>query len=220
MKNRSHELYVLTNDDSSRTIISGSQLETNPEGKKSSPLKSFQFHRRTVQMTNVEDLKAPYRCVLCWKEPYEDFLGPLFGAYPLNEQCQTYLSQNKQLDKHYRKLKEVWFHRDCALWNNHIQMNPTTGELMHVSEACSTYLEINCSICQQPGAALACRYRNCKIRYHYACAKMTNQCRLICQSYSVYCPKHNEMINQKSKKNRRQITTTTSLDDSHDVSMT
>jgi hypothetical protein len=49
---------------------------------------------------------------------------------------------DKNLAKHYRKLKEIWLHRDCALWNNHIQMNPTTGELMHVSDACSTYLDI------------------------------------------------------------------------------
>lgn len=49
---------------------------------------------------------------------------------------------DKQLAKHYRKLKEIWLHRDCALWNNHIQMNPTNGELMHVSDACSTYLDI------------------------------------------------------------------------------
>ena len=94
-KNRAHELYVLINDDdASRTIVSGAQLETNQHGKKSSPLKSFYFHRRPVQMNNVEDPKAPYRCVLCWKEPYEDYLGPLFGAYQLNEQCQTYLSQS------------------------------------------------------------------------------------------------------------------------------
>ena len=49
---------------------------------------------------------------------------------------------DKQLAKHYRKLKEIWLHRDCALWNNHIQMNPTSGELMHISDACSTYMEI------------------------------------------------------------------------------
>ena len=49
---------------------------------------------------------------------------------------------DKQLAKYYRKLKEVWLHRDCALWNSLIQMDPNTGDLTHVSDACSTYLEI------------------------------------------------------------------------------
>ena len=60
----------------------------------------------------------------------------------MNQSIESIISLGKQLAKYYRKLKEVWLHRDCALWNNHIQMNPTTGELMHVSDACSTYLDI------------------------------------------------------------------------------
>ncbi len=60
----------------------------------------------------------------------------------LIDQFEVFFDLDKQLAKHYRKLKEVWLHRDCALWNNHIQMNPTTGELMQVSDACSTYLDI------------------------------------------------------------------------------
>ncbi|CAF0904996.1 unnamed protein product [Rotaria sordida] len=217
IKNRSDELYVINNN-STRTIMSGAHLDTTSNTKKNSTIQAFHFHRRQIKMNTVEDTKAQWRCILCWKEPYEEYLGPLFGPFQLNEQCRLYLNNNKQLAKHYRKLIEVWLHRDCALWNNHIQMNPTTGELMHISDACSTYLDITCSTCQIPGAALACRYRNCKIRYHYSCAKTTLNCRLIEESYSVYCPKHNQINNNKSKKNRRK--TTTSANDSQESLIT
>ncbi|CAF3341339.1 unnamed protein product [Rotaria sp. Silwood1] len=218
IKNRSDELYVILNNSSTRTIMSGAHLDTTNNTKKNSTIQAFNFHRRQIKMNTVEDTKAQWRCLLCWKEPYEEYLGPLYGPFQLNEQCRTYLNNNKQLAKHYKKLIEVWLHRDCALWNNHIQMNPTTGELMHVSDACSTYLDITCSICQIPGAALACRYRNCKIRYHYPCAKTTLNCRLVEESYSVYCPKHNQINNNKSKRNRRK--TTTSANDSQELLMT
>ena len=169
-KNRSDELYVLLNDndddDSPRKILSGSQLDSTKPTKKTPTIQSFQFDRRQIKMNSVEDTKAPWRCILCWKVPYENYLGPLFGPYSLNEHCQTYLKNSnirpppkkktknflffnifysdKQLSKDYRRLKEIWLHRDCAIWNNHIQMSPTTGELLHVSDACSTYLDIVC----------------------------------------------------------------------------
>ncbi|CAF2329046.1 unnamed protein product [Rotaria sp. Silwood2] len=218
IKNRSEELYVILNDSSTRTIMSGTHLDTTSNTKKNSTIQGFNFHRRQIKMKTVEDTKAQWRCILCWKEPYEEYLGPLYGPFQLNEQCRLYLNNNKQLAKHYRKLIEVWLHRDCALWNNHIQMNPTTGELMYISDACSTYLDITCSICQLPGAALACRYRNCKIRYHYPCAKTTLNCQLIEESYSIYCPKHNQINNNKSKKNRRK--TATSANDSQESLIT
>jgi hypothetical protein len=93
-KNRPDELYVVFNEDSSRTIMSGSQLQVKDHGKKSSPIQSFHFHQRPTKLNTVEDLKAPWRCILCWKEPYEDYLGPLFGAHPLNEQCQMQLNNS------------------------------------------------------------------------------------------------------------------------------
>ncbi|CAF0792185.1 unnamed protein product [Adineta steineri] len=218
IRNRSDELYVILNENIPRNIVSGTHLDTTINTKKNSTIQSFNFHRKQIKMNTVEDTKAQWRCIICWKEPYEEFLGPLFGPYQLNEQCQLHLNNNKQLAKHYRKLKEAWLHRDCALWNNHIQMNSTTGELMHVSDACMTYLDITCSVCQIPGAALACRYRNCKIRYHYPCAKNIVNCRLIEESYSVYCPKHNQINNNKSKKNHRKITT--SINDSQESLIT
>ncbi|CAF0726121.1 unnamed protein product [Adineta ricciae] len=216
-KNRSDELYVIANDDVTHRIVPGTHLETSASTKKNLTVQSFYFPRRQVKMNPVEDFKAPWHCILCWKEPYENYLGPLFGPFPLNEQYQGYVQNNKQLPKHYRKLKEVWLHRDCALWNNHIQMNSSTGELMHVSDACMTYLDITCSACKIPGAALACRYRNCKIRYHYSCAKTTVDSRLIEESYSVYCPKHNQMNNNKLKKARAK--STTGIDDCQESSM-
>ncbi|CAF4594872.1 unnamed protein product, partial [Rotaria magnacalcarata] len=45
-------------------------------------------------MNTIEDTKAPWRCVFCWKEPYEEYLGPLFGPFQLNEQCRAYLSHS------------------------------------------------------------------------------------------------------------------------------
>ncbi|CAF3540727.1 unnamed protein product [Rotaria socialis] len=218
MKNVSDELYVILNDNSPRTIVSGTHLDTTGAQKKNSTVQAFNFHRRQIKMNTIADTKAPWRCVFCWKEPYEEYLGPLFGPFQLNEQCRSYLNHNKQLAKHYRKLIEVWLHRDCALWNNHIQMNPTTGELMQIPDACSIYLDITCSICQIPGAALACRYRNCKVRYHYPCAKMTLSCRLVEESYSVYCPKHNQINKNKSNKNHRK--TMTGTNDSQESLMT
>ena len=140
-------------------IVSGSYLNTPLNTKENLTVQPFHFHRRQVKINQVEDIKAPWRCILCWREPYEEYLGPLFGPFQLNEHCQSYLNNSKlfiffllfftnfkylldrKLTKHYRKLREIWLHRDCALWNNHIQMNPTTGELMHISDACSTYLD-------------------------------------------------------------------------------
>ena len=91
---RADGLYVVLDADY-RKVVSGSQLETSKSSKKSSPIRSFHFSRRPVKLNTVEDNKAPWRCILCWKEPYEAYLGPLFGSYPLNEQCQTYLSTSE-----------------------------------------------------------------------------------------------------------------------------
>jgi hypothetical protein len=95
LKNRSDELYVMFNESSPRTIISGSHLDTTANGKKPSVVQSFHFHRRQVKMNTVEDAKAAWRCIFCWKEPYEDYLGPLFGPFQLNEQCRLYLSNSQ-----------------------------------------------------------------------------------------------------------------------------
>ena len=93
-KNRSDELYVVLNDDAPRTIISGLHLESTGTTKKNSSIQSFHFDRRQTKMLTVEDTKAPWRCILCWKEPYEEYLGPLFGPFQLNEQCRGYLSHS------------------------------------------------------------------------------------------------------------------------------
>lgn len=94
-KNRSDELYVVLNDDddddSPRKILSGSQLDSTKPTKTTSTIQSFQFDRRQIKINSVEDTKAPWRCIFCWKLPYENYLGPLFGPFSLNDQCQTYL---------------------------------------------------------------------------------------------------------------------------------
>lgn len=90
-KSRPDELFVSFDEDV-RRIISGAQSDGPNSKKKSSPIESFHFQHRPTKTNTVEDLKAPWRCILCWKEPYENYLGPLFGAYPLNEQCQSYLT--------------------------------------------------------------------------------------------------------------------------------
>ncbi len=97
IKNRSDELYVILNEDSPRNIISGSHLETTGTTKKNSTIQSFHFHRRQMKMNTVEDIKAQWRCILCWKEPYEEYLGPLFGPFQLNEQCRLYLNNSESL---------------------------------------------------------------------------------------------------------------------------
>jgi hypothetical protein len=94
IKNRSDELYVVLNDNSPRNIISGLHLESTGTTKKNSSIQSFHFDRRQTKMHTVEDIKAPWRCILCWKEPYEEYLGPLFGPLQLNEQCRTYLNHS------------------------------------------------------------------------------------------------------------------------------
>lgn len=94
VKNRSDELYVILNENIPRNVVSGSHLDTTGRTKKNSIIQTFHFHRRQVKMTNVEDTKAQWRCILCWKEPYEEYLGPLFGPFPLNEQCRLYLNNS------------------------------------------------------------------------------------------------------------------------------
>jgi hypothetical protein len=91
-KNRSDELYVILNENVPRTILSGTHLDTAGSTKKNSTIQSFHFHRRQVKMNTVEDTKAQWRCILCWKEPYEEYLGPLFGPFQLNEQCRLYFN--------------------------------------------------------------------------------------------------------------------------------
>jgi hypothetical protein len=94
VKNRSDELYVILNENLPRNIVSGTHLDTTGHTKKNSTLQSFHFHRRQVKMNIVEDTKAQWRCILCWKEPYEEYLGPLFGPFQLNEQCRGYLNHS------------------------------------------------------------------------------------------------------------------------------
>ena len=93
-KNRSDELYVLVDENSPRNIISGLHLESTGPTKKNSAIQSFHFDRRQTKMQPVEDAKAQWRCILCWKEPYEEYLGPLFGPFPLNEQCRGYFNNS------------------------------------------------------------------------------------------------------------------------------
>lgn len=93
-KNRSDELYVVVNANAPRHIISGLHLQSTGTTKKNSIVQSFHFDRRQTKLQTVEDTKAPWRCLFCWKEPYEEYLGPLFGPFPLNEQCRGYLNQS------------------------------------------------------------------------------------------------------------------------------
>jgi hypothetical protein len=93
-KNRSDELYVMLNENLPRTILSGAHLDTAGNTKKNPTIQSFHFHRRQVKMNAVEDLKAQWRCILCWKEPYEQYLGPLYGPFQLNEQCRLYFNNS------------------------------------------------------------------------------------------------------------------------------
>lgn len=94
VKNRSDELYVLLNEDSQRTIVSGTHLDETGTTKKNSNIQAFNFHRRPANIHTVEDIKAPWRCIFCWKEPYEEFLGPLFGPFQMNEQCRAYFKNS------------------------------------------------------------------------------------------------------------------------------
>ncbi|CAF1232423.1 unnamed protein product, partial [Didymodactylos carnosus] len=190
-KNRADELFVV-NSTTKRCIISGVNIDKTPTTKLSlttSNTGTFHFQRQP-KLNPVEDTKSQWKCILCWKNSFEDYLGPLYGPYKLDDQCKAFLSDSKGLAKHYRSLVEVWFHRDCAIWNNHLHMHHHTGDLVNVSEAVITYLPISCSTCHLPGAALTCRQRHCKARYHYSCARATENCQLIEENYSVYCPKH------------------------------
>lgn len=92
VKNYSDELYVILDENSPRAIVSGAQLETTGNTKKPANVQAFHFDRRQVKLNTVEDTKAPWRCIFCWKEPYEQYLGPLFGPFQLNEQCRSYLT--------------------------------------------------------------------------------------------------------------------------------
>ncbi len=94
LKNRSDELYVILNENLPRNVVSGLHLDTTENTKKKSIIQSFHFHRRQVKMNTVQDIKAQWRCILCWKEPYEEYLGPLFGPFQLNEQCRLYFNNS------------------------------------------------------------------------------------------------------------------------------
>ncbi|CAF4984780.1 unnamed protein product, partial [Rotaria magnacalcarata] len=57
MKNVSDELYVILNDNSPRTIVSGTHLDTTGAQKKNSTVQAFNFHRRQIKMNTIEDTK-------------------------------------------------------------------------------------------------------------------------------------------------------------------
>lgn len=97
-KNRSNELYVLLNGNAPRNIISGLHFQSSGTTKKNSIVQAFHFDRRQAKLPIVEDPKAPWRCIFCWKEPYEEYLGPLFGPFQLNDQCRGYLNQSSLKD--------------------------------------------------------------------------------------------------------------------------
>ena len=94
-KNRADELYIVLDKNASRTVLPGSHLDSTSSAKKPSKVQSFSFHRRPVKVNAPEDTKAPWRCILCWKEPYEEYLGPLFGTFPLDEACRLHLNKSQ-----------------------------------------------------------------------------------------------------------------------------
>eukprot|EP00181_Compsopogon_caeruleus_P001053 CAMPEP_0184683338 /NCGR_PEP_ID=MMETSP0312-20130426/10861_1 /TAXON_ID=31354 /ORGANISM="Compsopogon coeruleus, Strain SAG 36.94" /LENGTH=648 /DNA_ID=CAMNT_0027135613 /DNA_START=39 /DNA_END=1983 /DNA_ORIENTATION=- len=85
--------------------------------------------------------------------------------------------------------KEIFVHRDCALWTPEVY-ETDTKVLCGVEKGARRASRLNCEICGITGAATGCGNMRCRKSYHYVCAvsaPVDKKPLLFPGSYALYC---------------------------------
>ena len=88
-------------------------------------------------------------------------------------------------------------HVQCALWScaSYGGVNDA-GQLSGVFSALSRCFHVHCSTCQQPGAAIPCRYLKCRRVFHFHCA-VASSCAFT-SDMRLYCAEHADRAKRSS----------------------
>ena len=127
---------------------------------------------------NESDI-AGWKCSLCQREAYANYLGDLYGPYYLELQQPNGITTSQS--------QEVWVHEDCAVWSSMYMIN---DKLMNLEPTIEESAHSQCVQCKLPGATVGCFNRNCYYRaLHYPCATEVSF-NLDEKTLSAFCPEH------------------------------
>ncbi|ESO04746.1 hypothetical protein HELRODRAFT_99632, partial [Helobdella robusta] len=82
---------------------------------------------------------------------------------------------------------DKWVHLNCALWSYEVY-ETMNGSLMNVEQACRRGTGIDCIVCRQSGATIACFRPRCANVYHLDCAIKDEA--VFYQDKTILCRQH------------------------------